>query len=129
MSDSDTRTLYVVVHNPNGGIGHQQIGQALVEADFDATLTKLALRLGCEPLASFTIYSRRQAAAAIQELEDLGDVDVDPRDFARRSLYGVLTKKAADNRLPRDWADRFFRHNSRDAKDDPQPSPPTPRAA
>jgi hypothetical protein len=81
MSESDTRTLYVVVHNPNGGIGHQQIGQALVEADFDATLTKLALRLGCEPLASFTINSRRQAAAAMQELEELGDVDVDPRDF------------------------------------------------
>jgi hypothetical protein len=81
MSENDTRTLYVVVHNPDGGIGHQRIGQALVEADFDATLTKLALRLGCEPLASFTIYSRRQAAAAIQELEELGDVDVDPRDF------------------------------------------------
>ena len=81
MSESDTRTLHVVVHNLNGGISNQQIGQALVEADFDATLTKLALRLGCEPLASFTIYSRRQAAAAIQELEELGDVDVDPRDF------------------------------------------------
>jgi hypothetical protein len=81
MSDNDIRTLYIVVREPHGGIGRQQIGQALVEADFDATLTKLALRQGCEPLASFTIYSRRQAAAAIQELEDLGDVDVDPRDF------------------------------------------------
>jgi len=81
MSERDTRTLYVVVHNPNGGTEHQQLGQALVEADFDATLTKLALRLGCEPLASFTVHSRRQGAAAIQELEELGDVDVDPRDF------------------------------------------------
>ena len=82
MSDNDMRTMYIAVRDPNGGIGHQQIGQALVEADFDATLTKLALRQGCEPLASFTIYSPRQAAAAIQELEELGDVDVDPRDFA-----------------------------------------------
>jgi hypothetical protein len=81
MSDSDMRTMYIAVRDPNGGIGHQQIGQALVEADFDATLTKLALRQGCEPLASFTIYSRRQAAAAIRELEELGDVDVDPKDF------------------------------------------------
>ena len=31
---------------------------------------------------------------------------------------------AADHRRPRDWADRFFRRNSRDAKDNPQPVPP-----
>jgi hypothetical protein len=62
-------------------MGHQPIGQALVRADFDATLTKLALRMGCEPLAAFTAHSRKQAAAAMQELEGLGDVAVDPSDF------------------------------------------------
>jgi len=73
--------MYVVIQDQNGRVGHQPIGQALVEADLDASLTYLALRRKREPLAAFTVYSSKQAAEAIQELEELGDVDVDPRDF------------------------------------------------
>jgi hypothetical protein len=72
---------YVVIQDQNGRVGHQPIGQALVEADLDASLTNLALRRKREPLATFTVYSSKQAAEAIQELGELGDVDVDPRDF------------------------------------------------
>jgi hypothetical protein len=73
--------MYVVIQDQNGRVGHQSIGQALVEADLDASLTTLALRRKREPIVSFTVYSSKQAAEAIQELEELGDVDVDPRDF------------------------------------------------
>ena len=73
--------MYVVIQHQNGRVGHQSIGQALVEADLDASLTTLALRRKREPIVSFTVYSSKQAAEAIQELEELGDVDVDPRDF------------------------------------------------
>src|SRR5258705_11962145 len=75
------RNMYVVIQHQKGRVGHQSIGQALVEADLDASLTTLALRRKREPLVSFTVYSSKQAAEAIQELEELGDVDVDPRDF------------------------------------------------
>jgi len=73
--------MYVVIQDQDGRVGHQPIGQALVEADLDASLTNLALRRKREPLATFTVYSSKQAAEAIQELEELGDVEVDPRDF------------------------------------------------
>ena len=74
-------SMYAVIQDQNGHLGHQAIGQALVEADLDASLTKLALRRKLEPLCTFTVYSSKQATEAIQELEELGDVDVDPRDF------------------------------------------------
>lgn len=46
----------------------------------------------------------------------------------RLSVYGALTKKGADQRLGRDWPDRFFRHNVRSSKgdSDPEPISPTP---
>jgi len=73
--------MYVVIRDRNGRVVHQSIGQALVEADLDASLTRLALRRKREPLVSFTVYTSKQAAEAIKELEELGDVEVDPRDF------------------------------------------------
>jgi len=73
--------MYVLIQDQNGRVGYQPIGQALLEADLDASLTNLALRRQREPLVTFTVYSSKQAAEAIQELEELGDVDVDPRDF------------------------------------------------
>src|SRR5258705_7250509 len=74
-------SMYVVIQHQNGRVGHQSIGRAVVEADLDASLTPVALRRKREPLVSFTVYSSKQAAEAIQELEELGDVAVDPRDF------------------------------------------------
>lgn len=51
---------------------------------------------------------------------------------ARLSLYGVLMQKAAELRLPHNWANRFFRRTIRTAKAQPvQPAPvaqPAPAA-
>ena len=73
--------MYVVIQGQHGRMGHQLIGQALIEADLDASLTYLALRRKVEPLCTFVVYSSKQAAEARQELEELGDVDVDPHHF------------------------------------------------
>jgi hypothetical protein len=74
-------TLYVMIRDPNSRVAHQRIGPVLVAADLDASLTKLALRRQGELLVNFMRYSSKQAAEAIQELDELGDVEVDPRDF------------------------------------------------
>ncbi len=81
---ADVRTLHVVARNSDGRIVHRPIGRALVVADFDAGLTTLALRAGLEPLASFLVDSPSEAADAIETLDELGDVDFDPSDFAPR---------------------------------------------
>jgi hypothetical protein len=101
--------MYVVIQDQNGRVGHQSIGQALVEANLDASLTTLALRRKREPIVSFTVYSSKQAAEAIQELEELGDVDVDPRDFdakwfdpstaSRPSIHYLSLGHAASRRV------------------------------
>ena len=79
-----TRTLHVVFRQPTGRIGHQAIGSAVVEADYEAKLTKLALRRGIESLADFSFYSPAQAAEAMRELDELGDVDFSANDFEPR---------------------------------------------
>jgi hypothetical protein len=77
------------------------------------------------------VLDRRRKAEAARSDHRVRSITALVEDInnARRSLYGVLTKKAADNRLPRDWADRFFRHTSRDTKTDPPPAPSAPGAA
>ena len=67
---------------------------------------------------------RRNSATAcadhrVREITTL----VDDINAARLSLFGVLTKKAADLRLSHDWANRFFRHATRSPKVAPQPTP------
>jgi hypothetical protein len=49
---------------------------------------------------------------------------IDDINSARISLYGSLTKIGAEQRLPRDWPDRFFRHSTRAPKEAVQPTPP-----
>lgn len=45
----------------------------------------------------------------------------------RMSIYSALTKKAADLRLPQDWANRFFRRSTKATKVQPvQPAQPAP---
>jgi hypothetical protein len=56
--------MYVVIQEQIGRVGHQSIGQALVEADLDASLTTLALRRKREPIVSFTVYSSKQVSMA-----------------------------------------------------------------
>src|SRR6266540_2680334 len=87
---ADVRTLHVVARNSDGRIVHRPIGRALVVADFDAGLTTLALRAGLEPLASFLVDSPSEAADAIETLDELGDVDFDPSDFAPRWFARTL---------------------------------------
>lgn len=74
-------TLYVVVQDSRGRISYHPIGRALVEAELDARLTKLALRKHVAPLASFTVHSPTEAAEAIKTLDELGDVYFDTKDF------------------------------------------------
>jgi hypothetical protein len=92
-------TLYVMIRDQNGRVAHQRIGPALVAADLDASLTKLALRRKGEFLVNFMRYSSNQAAGAIQELEELGDVDVDPRDFDPQWFDPVEGMAAVDTIL------------------------------
>jgi hypothetical protein len=54
---------------------------------------------------------------------------IDDINGARVSLFGTLTKKAAEARMPRDWPDRFFQHSSRASKTDVNPVTPNPPAA
>ena len=54
---------------------------------------------------------------------------VDDINGARLSLFGSLTKKAAEARLPRDWPGRFFQHTTRVAKADPVAPGPQPAPA
>jgi hypothetical protein len=74
-------SMHVLIQRQNGWIGNQLVGEAVVDADLDASLTKLALRRGCEPLARFTVCTPRQASDVTQVLEALGDVEVSSRDF------------------------------------------------
>jgi len=78
---SDESILYLVVRHRRGQVAHKAIGSAIVEADMDAGLIRLALRKGIEPLATFYADSPAQAEHAKQTLADLGDVEFDDKDF------------------------------------------------
>lgn len=93
-------------------------------------LQDLAAELrGIVTQADQVIERRRQAAASrsdhrVRVITSL----IDDINSARLSLYGSLTKQAADQGLPRDWPDRFFRHGTRAAKDEPASAPASPTA-
>jgi len=73
---------------------------------------------------------RRKAAAARSDHRVRAIMPlIDDINSARLSLYGSLTKKAAELRLPRDWADRFFRHSTSSPKEEPQPVAPNGQQA
>jgi hypothetical protein len=93
----------------------------------EASLQALGARLRKAIEGADQVLDRRRKAGAARSDHRVREIAslIDDVNSARRSLYGTLTKKAADTRLPRDWADRFFRHNSRDAKEAP-PTPPSP---
>jgi hypothetical protein len=52
---------------------------------------------------------------------------VDDINGARLSLYGSLTKKAADLHLPHDWPNRFFRRATRSPGENASPPKPAPQ--
>lgn len=78
---STTSMLHVVFRGPNGRTGCQPIGSAIVEADFESLLLNLAMRHHFASLAEFHCRSPQQAAYAMRELDELGDVDFDEGDF------------------------------------------------
>ena len=77
------------------------------------------------------VLERRRKAAAARSDHRVRAIApfIDEINRARLALYGSLTQKAAENHLARDWADRFFRHNTRPPKEEPQPVPPDGRSA
>ena len=75
------RTLHIVVRDPNGRIGRQPIGRAIVAASIDEKVTKSALRKGLLALAFYQAHSSRQAEEAMRTLAELGDVDFEETDF------------------------------------------------
>jgi hypothetical protein len=79
--------------------------------------------------AEAALEGRRKAEALRSDhrARDIATL-VDDINNARLSLHGILTKKAADLRLPRTWPDRFFQHNSRTAPTDAEPAAPTTTA-
>ena len=87
LSDTaDTKTLHLVVRDPNGRIEYQPIGHAIVAADIDGDTTPSALHNDLSTLALYQAHSPRQAAAAMGVLADLGDVDFEKTDFTSRLL-------------------------------------------
>jgi hypothetical protein len=68
------RTLHIVVRDPDGRMGDQAIGQAIVAAAIDEKVTKSALRKSLLALAFYQAHSPRQAAEAMRTLAELGDV-------------------------------------------------------
>jgi len=75
------KTLHLVVRDPNGRIECQPIGHAIVAADIDEDLTRSALQETLVALAFYQAHSRSEAAAAMQVLAELGDVDFEESDF------------------------------------------------
>src|SRR5437870_3333215 len=80
------RTLCLVVRDPRGRIGYQEIGHAIMAADTHGNVTSSALRNSLLALASYEAHSPIQAAAAMRTLAELGDVDFEERDFAPQWL-------------------------------------------
>jgi hypothetical protein len=76
------------------------------------------------------LEARRKTAAARTDhrVRSISTI-IDDINNARLSLYGVLAKKAADLRLPRDWPDRFFQHRTRVPRPEPQPPVTNPPVA
>ena len=101
----EPKTLYLIVRDGNGRIGQQAIGHAILGAETDEDATPSALRNGLLALASYHAYSPRQAAAAMRELADLGDVDFEAMDFAPQwfqpdGCIGVIDRLLERKRRP-----------------------------
>ena len=82
INNGEPKTLLLIVRDTHGRIAQQAIGPAIVGAEIDEVATPSALRDGLLALACFRAHSPRQAAAAMRELADLGDVDSKAGDFA-----------------------------------------------
>ena len=79
---SSQNTLLVMLRDKAGSVGHVAIGSAIVDADWDATLSMLAAKEGVDGLLEFFCDTTAQAKRAMDELNEIGDVPFHPRDFA-----------------------------------------------
>lgn len=79
--------------------------------------TKLA---ACIATGDAALDERTQAlgATATQRAREIATF-IDDVNAARRSLYGILTDRAAKLGLPKNWPDRFFKHRSVERKGEP----------
>jgi hypothetical protein len=84
--ESNNRLL-VLVRDRAGRVGHVAAGSALVDADWDGTLSMLpgVPDEGC--LAEFFCDTPGQAERAMDELSEIGDFPFHPRDFAPRWFH------------------------------------------
>lgn len=98
---------------------------ASLRTEPEALLQEAGTRLQQIILDGDAALKRRRQAAGARFDHRVRDITalIDDINGARRSLYGTLVQKAAELKLPRDWADRFFQHTSRRAKAQPEPVP------
>jgi hypothetical protein len=89
--------------------------------DLGATLRQLVDR-------SDQVLERRRKAEGARRDHRVRSINglISEINNIRLSVYGSLTKKAAELRLGRDWPDRFFRHNVRPSRNEAEPGPPAP---
>jgi hypothetical protein len=77
----------------------RRIGSAIVDADWDATLSMLAAKSGVDGLSEFFCDTPAQAKRAMDELNEIGDVPFHSRDFApkwfRHSGDTILISRAS----------------------------------
>jgi hypothetical protein len=90
------------------------------DKDLQALGAQLRTLVGQGDLA---LERRRKAGAARSDHRVRAIVPlIDDINSARLSVFGALTKIAGEQRLPRDWSDRFFRHSTRAPRDPAQPA-------
>jgi hypothetical protein len=81
-----------------------------------------AVSLGDSALEERTLSG---GATATHRARDIATF-IDDVNGARRSIFGILTDRAAKLGLPKDWPDRFFRHRTTERKQTVPVTPPTP---
>lgn len=76
------KTLFVVLRDRTGIVGHVAIGSAVLDADWGGALSMLPSGQEAESLAAFFCDTPAHAQHAMDVLADLGDVPFRRRDFA-----------------------------------------------
>ena len=79
---SSQNTLLVMLRDKTGSVGHVAIGSAIVDTDWDGTLSMLAAKAGVGGLWEFFCDTPAQAKRVMAEPNEIGDVPFHPRDFA-----------------------------------------------
>lgn len=96
----------------------------------EPTLQQLGARLKEIAANSDAALERRRKSATTRTDHRVRAITtlVDDINGARRSIYGSLVRIAAEQQLPADWPNRFFRRSSRSAKAQPEIGPTPARS-